>query len=810
MRSTGIAPRRGALWYFVLRYCVLWYCGCNFWSNSVTAGEITLQDGTILKGKQPVLLDTVGPKVSRPDPDKSPNLAIYMVEEAGAVRFFAPRLRVKDKNLDVNLRPSEVFTLPTEKRGRHRVIDQVAGQIEATPWDGFGHRRVSFNANGKKIDVMQEIYELNPQYVKVTAMDYLWGFGLPTSSIPPQTLDEMLHRAAKKDNPDDRFAIARFYLEGEFYQLAQHELDSIRADFPDQADQVQQLTQQLKQYLAEQAVSLLEERRAAGQHQFAYDTARKFLDLNLPDVQAGTLLLLKNSVRDADEVRSKMEDARQLLGQFQAALPAELAKEVAPLRTAISEGLHPDTLNRLAPFLDLADAEGSKPQDKLALALSGWVLGADQAITDFNQAKRLWQARALLMEYLRAEHPVERNAIIEQLQTVEGLGPRQVARLLPLLPPRYDTPHLTIGEPFTVDVPRRTDAEPVVQYEALLPPEFHQGRNYPMIVVLHAAGMNPQAELKWWYRQAQRSGYILIAPVYLDPKQRSYDYGLDAHRAVTESIRDARRRFTIDSDRIFLGGHGAGADATYDIGYSHPDLFAGIMPIVGLCQKFSLAYRENARTLPQFIIAGELDRDTVEKNAAPFDFMMRKGYPLIYSVFIGRGHENFESEDVRLFDWMSRQKRGKPPLEIEIKTARTTDNQFWWWTFANFPAKFGITAWPEDIKTMPKPIILGDSIKRAKGENANVINIQSVARWHGIWLYPEVVSFEKTLTIRHNTVQLYREIPQPDMSAMLEDYRLRGDRQQIAWGYLELGTLTSGRATTTEANRNQKLGARPR
>ena len=481
---------------------------------------------------------------------------------------------------------------------------------------------------------------------------------------------------------------------------------------------------------------------------------------------------------------------------------------MAPLRSAISEGLHPDTLDRLAPFLDLADAEGSKPQEKLALALSGWVLGADQAITDLNQALRLWQARGLLMEYFRAEHPGERAAIIEQLQGVEGIGPRQVARLLPLLPPRYDTPQLTIGEPFTVDVPRRTVTDPIVQYEVLLPPEFHLRRNYPMIVVLHAAGMNPQAELKWWYRQAQRLGYILIAPVYIDPKQRHYDYSVEAHQAVTESIRDARRRFAIDSDRIFLGGHGVGADATFDIGYSHPDLFAGIMPIVGMCQKFSLAYRENAKTLPQFIIAGELDRDSIEKNSPPFDFMMRKGYPLIYSVFIGRGHESFETEDVRLFDWMSRQKRGKPPLEIDIKTARTTDNRFWWWTFGNFPPKFGTTVWPEDVKNVPKPIILGDSIRRAKGENANVINIQSVARWHGLWLYPDVVSFEKPLTIRHNTVQLYREIPEPDVSAMLEDFRLRGDRQQIAWAYLELGSLASGRTTTTAAPRDLKLGAR--
>src|SRR5205085_867581 len=118
------------------------------------------------------------------------------------------------------------------------------------------------------------------------------------------------------------------------------------------------------------------------------------------------------------------------------------------------------------------------------------------------------------------------------------------------------------------------------------------------------------------------------------------------------------------------------------------------------------------------------------------------------------------SEDGRLFEWMSRQRRGKPPVEIEAQTARTTDNQFWWWKFANFPQKFGITGWPTVAKGQPKPIVMAATARKAKGDN--VINITCGARWHALWLFPEVVSFEKILTVRHNGTQLYRQIPEPD------------------------------------------------
>lgn len=795
MRARMIARRLPAI-----LCCGLIACG------TVRGGELTLKDGTILKGKQPVALDSVGIRATRPDPDKSPNLAIFMIEEAGAVQFFVPRLWVKDVNLDANLRPSEVFKLPVENRGKHRRIEQVAGQIEEQPWDNFGHRMASFNAEGKKVNVMQEISELNPRYVKVTAMNYLWEFGLPTNSIPPETLDRMLHLAIKKDKPDERFAIARFYLDGEFYQLAQKELEGIRVDYPEQAKNVEELSLQLKNFLADQAVNMLQERREAGQYKFAYETAKRFLSLNVPDIRPGTLQTLRQAITKVDEERAKMEDARQLLGQLQAKLSKEEAAEVAPIRIAISEALHPDTLDRLAPFLELADVEDRKPAEKLALALSGWVLGADQAQTDLKNGLRLWQARGLLMEYFRADNPGERTSVVEKLRQVEGVGHRQIAKLIPLLPPVLDAPVQSSETLFTVDVPRRTDADPEVHYTALLPPEYHAGRQYPVIVAMHAAGMTPEKEAKWWARQAQRYGYIVVAPTFADAKQQSYDYSVTAHRAVLETVKDARRRFSVNSDRIFLGGHGLGADAVLDIGYSHPDIFAGIMPITGMLDRSTHFYRENARYLPQFLIAGQLDRTGVADNAQDLDDMMRKGFPLIYAVFVGRGYESYQSEDARLFDWMSRQRRAKPPLEIEVKTGRTTDNHFWWWTFANFPPKFGVIGWPKEQKGMPRPLVLRASAKRASG--ANVINIECSAKWHGIWLYPEIVSFEKPLIVRQSGKQLYNQIPEPDISAMLEDFRLRGDRQQLAWGYLELGSTATGQ-TTTELNRRQRISARP-
>lgn len=778
--------------------CVLFFISIP----TLEGGEVTLRDGTTIKGKI-VPMETVGLRASKPDPDRMPNMSIIMVEESGAVRIHVPRLQVTNLNKEVDLLGSERFRLPQERRSRTRVIAEVGGQIEETPFDVHGHRRVSFNVGSKKVDLMQEIIEVEPKYLRVSAMDYLWEFGLPTSSLPPELLDKILHESVKRENSEDRLAIARFYIQGEFYQLAQLELQRIQQEFPELAMQVAALQVQLNQFLAEQALNMLEMRREAGQFRYALEMSRKLEALNLPDIGAALQTRIRETILKSEEEHNKIEDAKQLLGQIQSELPKELIDEISPIRTRIAESLDPDTLTRLASFLELADAEGQAPGEKMALAISGWVLGADQAITDLKQALRLWAAQKLVLSYLQAETSTERADIREKLEAMEGIGPSQVVRILPYVPAESFTPDIKPTVTTTLQVPKKIDSEKQIQYDIMLPPEYHEGRTYPLLVVLHGGEMSCESEIRLWGSSVARLGYIIIAPEFASPNQREYHFGVDAHQAVLESIRDVKRRFWIDSDRIFLGGHGMGADATFDIGYSHPDLFAGIVAVSGVCEKFSHDYRDNARHLPQLILSGELDRNALERNAQDFDHMMQSNFPIIYAVFVGRGHESFQSEASRIFAWMGRQRRVSPPRQLEYKTTRIEDNRCWWWTFSNFPPRFGITAWPKDVKGQNKPITLSCTASKAKG--ANVINLTSGARYHALWLFPDVVSFESKLEIRQSGTQLHSGIPKADISAMLEDFRLRGDRQQIAWGYLEVGSQATRRPgiSTNDARRSR-------
>src|SRR5262249_16884471 len=120
-----------------------------------------------------------------------------------------------------------------------------------------------------------------------------------------------------------------------------------------------------------------------------------------------------------------------------------------------------------------------------------------------------------------------------------------------------------------------------VSYLLQLPPEYSHGRFYPVLIVLHAVGETPRQMLDRFSELAAARGYILAAPEWANNADASYGYTGQEHLAVLDVVAELRRHFQVDSDRIFLAGHGngGGGDMAFDVALSHPDLFAGVVPM---------------------------------------------------------------------------------------------------------------------------------------------------------------------------------------------------------------------------------------
>jgi len=475
----------------------------------------------------------------------------------------------------------------------------------------------------------------------------------------------------------------------------------------------------------------------------------------------------------------------------QGAPDAQLLDRLNPILTEIAAEMNFDTLGRLAAYGQLVDDPKLLPQEKLALAVSGWLVGTDDATVNLAVALSMVETRELLRQYLREPLALRRDVTLEQLRAQEASSPRLVAKLLAQMKPPLESPEPSASEPgfYRLSVPA-ADHGPEIDYFVQLPPEYNPHRRYPTVVTLHGAGSTPELQVDWWsggrassgerFGQASRQGYIVIAPAWGKTGQFEYGYSAREHAAVLDTLRDAQRRFAIDTDRVFISGHSMGGDAAWDIGLAHPDLSAGVIPITAVSQKYCNFYYENAQYVPFYVVAGELDGVKAVQNAMDLDRMFKKVFDLTVVEYQGRGHENFSDEILNIFDWMGRQQREFYPKDFTCKSMRTWDNFFWWAELGNFPEKViaDPASWPP---RNPRPLEVSGKVTANNG-----ISVSTGAGQVTLWLSPDLVDFNRRLTVTVNGGRRQVSL-EPDLPLLLEDARTRADRQHPFWMKIEMG-----------------------
>jgi len=760
------------------------------------AGRVFLKDGRILQGK---LAPTSGlaeiPKP--PSPDGSGPIQSILVIDDDLRRTFIPKFQVHSYLEDDPAEIPEKFRIRQRVARAGREISSVGPIVRVTPFDEYGRRILTMSTTRGSLDVIQAITEITPVYAKVEGVEYVWDMRIATSSIDRDVLAKILARQIDPQNIEHRKKIARFYLQSERYKEAYMELESILADFPNDPDVKEQLEpsiQQLRQIDARRILSELELRRGAGQHHLVVEMLKKFPSEGV----AGEIL---QAVREMLEQYETWESQRaELLKRFDALVGQlrdyRLRAEIEPIRRELAAELNFNTLGRMAAFKLMVDDDSRLPEEKLALAISGWLLGGDSATEKMPVALSVFEVRELVRRYMAAGDALSRVRIFDEFQSQEAAVPELVAKLLAHMKPPLDTPPQSEATPglFRLEVPGLGPSPPV-SYLVQLPPEYDPLRRYPTIVTLHGAGTTAARQIDWWagawteggWRagQATRRGYIVLAPAWATEHQTQYRYSAREHAAVLDSLRDACRRFAVDTDRVFLTGHSMGGDAAWDLGLAHPDLWAGVIPIVARSDRYCTFYWENAELVPFYFVSGELDGDKMVRNARDLDRYLIHRYNTTVVEYRGRGHEHFSDEIQRLFDWMSRFRRNFFPKEFAASTMRPWDNFFWWVELDQLPPETVVypADWRPKNARPPRPTTASLTL-------TNGVKVRPSAAKVTIWLSPEMVDFDKPCPITVNGRRINSSDPfiQGDLETLLEDVRTRGDRQHPFWAKIEAST----------------------
>ncbi|MCA9265068.1 MAG: hypothetical protein KDA60_14510 [Planctomycetales bacterium] len=716
----------------------------------------------------------------------------------------------------------------------HRVsrVGAIHGYSSFDPW---GRRVCTLQGPKGLVSIIQGVTEITPTWTKLEGLraqsgNYIWDSRIATSSIPQANLDEFLEHHIRTGDRNGRLSVVRLFIQAEKYEAAEKHLRKAMRDFPDLENLQTQLTelQQLKAKLWVREIRRLQD---AGRHREAWNFLANFPDDNV----AGELLAeVSQMLRTYDE---QWEQSRQMLTQFELfaeQLGDAKQRELADRMLAeFQSELSLNNFNRLADFLRLSSDAQLSAEEKVALAISSWILGPGAGRENLAVAMSLVEVRRLVREYLNTQphDDTTRTRILSELRSLEGGDPVRVAKLLahmkpPVITefveelrpspdedeqPHGDAPSIapSLVRSAEDDSPSATpigfakltvpglEEDDTFHYAVQLPPDYDPYRRYPAIVTLNGTGTTPELQIDWWagayhsergqrVGQATRHGYIVIAPEWKSPTQRHYKYTHVEHAAVLYVLLDALQRFSIDTDRVFLSGHSMGGDAAWDIALAHPDLWAGVIPIVATAvyedkaaPKYVTQYWNTAQHVPWYFVSGSLDGARRDQNAADWNRYLTSPHTDAMVVeFRGRGHEHFSDEIQKIFTWMGLHTRNYAPKKIESVTMRPWDNYFWWLELDDiFPTNLtSPIEWPRRDRGRP-------GITEAEIRNNNLVIVKAAADTVTVWLTPELVDFDQPVKINTSRRNV-KETVEPKLEILLEDARQRRDRQHPFWAKL--------------------------
>jgi poly(3-hydroxybutyrate) depolymerase len=247
---------------------------------------------------------------------------------------------------------------------------------------------------------------------------------------------------------------------------------------------------------------------------------------------------------------------------------------------------------------------------------------------------------------------------------------------------------------------------------AYLPADYSAAAQWPLIMSLH--GFNPaNPEYVDWWRIEQRHHPLAEtkATIVIEPHGRgNAQYFGIGDRDVMRCLDEAKRRFSVDADRVYLTGESMGGHGTWAVATRHPDVFAAAAPVFGgwdfrvsnvsgpplapppqtgleafsLESTSSFANAENLLHVPLMIVHGDADRAVnVENSRHVVRMMQRWGYDVRYHEMPDWAHEDL-GQQAAIADWLLTQRRIAAPKSIRVRSTDLAGAAAYWLRVRSF------------------------------------------------------------------------------------------------------------------------------
>lgn len=198
-------------------------------------------------------------------------------------------------------------------------------------------------------------------------------------------------------------------------------------------------------------------------------------------------------------------------------------------------------------------------------------------------------------------------------------------------------------------------------YRLFIPAKYDAKQKWPLIIALHGMGGDENSffagynngEIK---RIAEERGYIIACPKGRAPTSM---YMGTAERDVLDVMKEVKREYAIDDDRVYLMGHSMGGYGTWSVAANNPDVFAALGPISGGGNPLVIAKLKGITNVPWIVVHGDKDPTvSVEESRKMVKAGEALGIKIKYMEVPGGDHGNVVVPAFKdIFDWFDANKR---------------------------------------------------------------------------------------------------------------------------------------------------------
>lgn len=143
-------------------------------------------------------------------------------------------------------------------------------------------------------------------------------------------------------------------------------------------------------------------------------------------------------------------------------------------------------------------------------------------------------------------------------------------------------------------------------YYLFVPKSVNKGSSAPLLVLLHGSGRNGRILVEHWQKVAEKEGVILVGPDAL--KSSNWSIPNDAPQFIYELVEELKSKQPIDSRRVYLFGHSAGAVTGLMLSLLESEYFAATAVSAGSLpsEDFDL-FNDAQRKIPVALFVGTKD-----------------------------------------------------------------------------------------------------------------------------------------------------------------------------------------------------------